>query len=126
MNNFHKKVRVYWNLHKKCWSIQDAKTRRVVDHQPQVLLSNCSFTVSEAGRQRVIATGHKNVHAFVVGTLEWPVAIKTGNILEVRYNPKLMETFQAEGQPIVGAAMVYMGYDKQVLARNVIYKGEPL
>ena len=25
-------VRVYWNLHKGCWSVQDRKTGRVVKH----------------------------------------------------------------------------------------------
>ena len=33
MNN---KVRVYWNLHKKCWSIQDCKSGLVIDHKDKV------------------------------------------------------------------------------------------
>jgi hypothetical protein len=35
----------------------------------RVLLSSAKFVVNEAGRARVLKSGHKNVHAFVVGTL---------------------------------------------------------
>ena len=64
------KVRCYWNLHKACWSVQDAKMRRVIGHASKVLLREVAFTVSEAGRQRVLAEGRKNVHAFACGDLE--------------------------------------------------------
>ena len=42
-------ARVYWNLHKGQWSIQDRRTGLVV------------------GRQRVLLEGKKNVHAFAEG-----------------------------------------------------------
>ena len=61
------KVKVYWNLNKNCWSVQHKG--KVVYHLPKVKLINVSFKVSEAGRQRVIKEGRKNVHAFVVGNL---------------------------------------------------------
>jgi hypothetical protein len=35
----------------------------------RVLLSSAKFVVSEAGRNRVLKSGHKNVHAFVIGKL---------------------------------------------------------
>lgn len=66
------KVAVYWNLHKACWSIQcreGADYGRVIAHAKDVALEGVRFTVSEAGRQRVLATKRKNVHAFVVGVL---------------------------------------------------------
>lgn len=62
-------VRCYWNLHKSCWSVQDAKTRRVIGHADKVLLREARFTVSQAGRQRVLEEGRKNVHAFACGEL---------------------------------------------------------
>ena len=64
------KVRIYWNLHKGMWSVQDAKTRRIIGHAFQILVRDAAFTVSEAGRQRVLRERKKNVHAFVVGELE--------------------------------------------------------
>lgn len=66
------KVFVYFNLHKKCWSIkalEGANKGRVVAHMNQLTIHNATFKVSEAGRQRVIKTKHKNVHAGVVGIL---------------------------------------------------------
>jgi len=75
------KVRIYWNLHKGMWSVQCAKTRKVMGHATQVLVREAAFTVSEAGRQRVLKERKKNVHAFVVGELEaaiWFTHMKTG------------------------------------------------
>lgn len=65
--NPDKPVWVYRNLRDKCYSLmQDG---RVVDRRPWVLLTGCRFRVRKAGRERVLREGHKNVHAFVVGTL---------------------------------------------------------
>lgn len=35
----------------------------------RLLLSNVKFVVRKGGRDRVLRSGHKNVHAFAVGTL---------------------------------------------------------
>lgn len=64
-----RRVRVYWNLHRHCYSIQDASTRLVIDYSDSLVLADVTFKVSEAGRQRVLREGRKNVHAFVVGTV---------------------------------------------------------
>ena len=65
-----RKVRCYWNLHRHMWSVQDYATRRIIGHAYKVLLRDVAFTVSEAGRQRVLRDKRKNVHAFAVGYLE--------------------------------------------------------
>jgi|TARA_Y100000592_G_scaffold84767_1_gene136047 hypothetical protein len=63
--NVEKKVRVYRNLHKNCFSIkQDGLVRCHADH---VTLRDCKFIVSKAGQKRVRDEGRKNVHAFVEG-----------------------------------------------------------
>jgi hypothetical protein len=69
MRNMH--ARVYWNLHKKTWSIQAkvGKSWKVVEHSDHVLLSGAEFKVSEAGRQRVLRDKRKNVHAMATGYL---------------------------------------------------------
>ncbi len=62
-----KKVRVYRNLHKNCFSVkQDGLVRCHTDH---ITLENCHFIVSKAGQKRVRDEGRKNVHAFVEGLL---------------------------------------------------------
>lgn len=64
------KVFVYFNLHRKCFSIKALEGNdkgRVVAHRNKVVLDNVTFKVSEAGRQRVLKEQRKNVHAGVVG-----------------------------------------------------------
>ena len=65
------KVFVYFNLHKKCFSIkalEGAMKGRVVAHRDNVLLFHATFKVSQAGRERVLREKRKNVHAGVCGT----------------------------------------------------------
>lgn len=66
------KVFVYFNLHRKVWSIKALSgpdKGRVVAHAYQVSLRDVTGRVSAAGRARVLAEGRKNVHAGLVGTL---------------------------------------------------------
>ena len=66
------KVRVYYNLHRKLWSIQSytkGKGWRIVGHASELYLQNVTFRVSEAGRKRVLLQKRKNVHAYAIGTL---------------------------------------------------------
>jgi hypothetical protein len=65
------RVFVYFNLHKKCFSIkalEGDRKGRVVAHSVTVVLEGCKLLVSEAGRQRVLREKRKNVHAGVSGT----------------------------------------------------------
>lgn len=85
------RVMVYWNTHKCVWSLMDPRTRRVVEHRQEVHLVNATTKVSEAGRQRVIRTGVKVVHAFVVGdVVDTPHAELPR---QLRYNPAETEGF---------------------------------
>lgn len=62
-----RRVEVYFNLHKKCLSVRHRGL--VIGHAAAVELADVTFAVSEAGRQRVLRDGRKNVHAFIRGTL---------------------------------------------------------
>lgn len=61
------RVEVYFNLHKYVWSVRSAKTGRVILHTDKVHIRNPEFVVRQAGRERVLREGKKNVHAFVRG-----------------------------------------------------------
>lgn len=66
------KVFIYWNLHKHCWSVKalNGENRgRVIMHAMAWKVTDVTFKVSEAGRQRVLREKRKNVHAGVVGHL---------------------------------------------------------
>ena len=63
------KVRVYWNLHKNVWSIQDCKSGLVIDHMNDLVLEDAKFVVRKGGQKRVREQGKKNVHAFAMGLI---------------------------------------------------------
>jgi hypothetical protein len=61
---------VYYNLHRKCWSLkamEGERKGRVVGHAKYVDMTNVVWKVSEAGRQRVLRERKKNVHAGACG-----------------------------------------------------------
>lgn len=89
------KVKVYKNLTKDTWSIQDYKTRKVIGYSENIRLEDAQFVVSEKTRQRVISEGKKYVHAFVVGELvdTWKL---TESYETVRYNPHMFGSFFTE------------------------------
>lgn len=109
---------VYWNLHRNCWSVKDTATGKVTAHADRVVLSDVVFKVSEAGRQRVLRTNQKNVHAGAVGVLE-PVQGATRPRRRVRYNPYLHSTFvDMAGRPISSASLVVMEPDGKVYIKK--------
>ena len=61
------KVRIYWNLHKKVWSVQSCKSGLVIDHKQYLTLEDAKFVVRKGGQKQVREQGKKNVHAFAVG-----------------------------------------------------------
>ena len=108
-----KKVRVYWNLHKKCWSIQDAKSGLVIDHRYDVTLEQAKFVVRKGGQKRVREEGKKNVHAFAAGrySLKNGLAAYDKGARKVTYNPYVNDTFvfAETGEPVTDAYVVTMG-----------------
>ncbi|MGH7174776.1 MAG: hypothetical protein ACREGR_00245 [Minisyncoccia bacterium] len=124
-----KRVFVYFDLHHKCWSLKSLETGRVLNYRPlpgggrekilvrEVGLDGVTFKVSEAGRQRVLDTGVKNIHAGLVGTVV-PVTDKMRKQARkgVKYNPKLYATFvdAATLAPVYEAPFAVM-LDRQVL-----------
>lgn len=86
------KVKVYWNLHKKCYSVQHRG--KVIKHTDAITIHDPEFRVSESGRQRVLMEKRKNVHAFIVGMYSddsIPSSDYEGHL--VTYNPYKYETF---------------------------------
>ena len=76
------KVKVYFNLRKKCFSVQHKGL--VVAHTDKISLKDVVFSVSEAGRQRVLREKRKNVHAYVIGFIDKFQPLKGS---EITYNP---------------------------------------
>lgn len=95
--DLNRPVKIYRNLSSKCYSIQ--QDNLVKAHVHAIVLQDVQWTVSQAGRQRVLRDKQKNVHAFAVGRItrrlisprtEW-----------VHYNPYLDTHFNVvrDGRP---------------------------
>ena len=106
------KVKVYYNLHKKCYSIVSLEKEnygKVIKHENCVPLFDAQFKVSEKGRQRVLREQKKNVHAYVVGT--WVSEFKPNFPIKLAtYNPYKYEKFVdvKTGKPIEYAKEVFI------------------
>lgn len=86
------RVFVYYNLHRKLWSIralEGPKKGLVVARERWVELKHVVPRVSEAGRQRVLRERKKNVHAGLTGTWEPSRGLKGVPVdyRTISYNP---------------------------------------
>ena len=90
-----KPVEVYKNLHRNCWSVRQRGIVRF--HTHAIVLKQCQFKVSEAGRQRVLREKRKNVHAFIKGMVTRKGDRVKGD--KVTYDPYKMSTFRKGGKP---------------------------
>ena len=95
-----RKCFVYWNLHKKCFSIKalDGENKgRVIAHADRIHVESCQFKVSQAGRLRVLKDKCKNVHAGIVGV----VRDAAPDMVGVTYNPYKYDSFVQADRPSV-------------------------
>lgn len=94
-------VRVYWNFHRKLFSVQvkGEKGWRVAGRVRSLRLENVTFHVSQAGRERVLRERKKNVHAKVHGIVcrnSQPYSEE----FFISYNPYYLNGFYAHKKQI--------------------------
>jgi hypothetical protein len=110
------KVFVYFNLHKKVWSVRHKGI--VIAHLTHLTLSNVEYRVSQAGRQRVLTEKKKNVHAGVYGTITSLTDITTIATAKVTYNPYKYSSFvTAKGdylQPVFNSKIAIMAVNNKI------------
>jgi hypothetical protein len=96
---FEGTVQIYYNINlskklkQPLFSIRDAKTKKVIGHDNNIVLENAIFKVSEKGRQRVLRECKKNVHALIQGKLLHTYTTQTTQVNEITYNPYKNSTF---------------------------------
>lgn len=127
LDNYHthlgKKVYVYWNLTKKCWSVRHKG--KVLFHASYLELDDCTLKVSEAGRQRVLLQKKKYVHAGVEGKLaDWWFGDSVQLAADgerIGYNPYKGGTFfeYSSNMPRLKARKVTMRPDREVIATQL-------
>ena len=91
--DMQKRVNVYFNLHKKIWSVR--QSGKVVGHMDRIVLKDVKWRVSPAGNAKVRREKRKNVHAYASGYIcdikDTPNIPNT--ISRITYNPYKHETF---------------------------------
>lgn len=103
-------VQVYQNLNKSCFSVRSKRTGLVIAYADTVTVSNAIFKVSEKGRQRVLRTGVRSVHAYVEGIFLAADRTPPDCVTHVAYyNPFLTEGFMTEvsDTPIIRADIAH-------------------
>jgi hypothetical protein len=114
------RVKVYRNLRgpkgQKTYSLV-GRLGRVVAHVTEIILTDVTFVVRPAGREKVRREGRKNVHAFVVGTYRRSaMGINASESLPIRitYNPykdKMFRDVDDAGRYIVSADACVLNQD---------------
>ncbi len=87
------RVKVYWNLHKNCYSVVSLEKRKrglVVAHVERLNLENAVFKVSQKGRERVLREKRKNVHAYIEGFITNKIPLISE---QISYNPYRLPFF---------------------------------
>ena len=127
------RIRAYYNLHRKCFSVQDYQTGLVSEHTYQLFVTNAMFVVRKSGNERVKQEGKKNVHAFVNGirTKYRQGIMPDFASHKVRYDPYTMDYFhyerivngQSEWLPIdrhwIGNVYLYMNKCKPIIYADI-------
>jgi hypothetical protein len=115
--NLNKPIKVYRNLHKQCWSVQ--QDGLVKAHTNSIKLFDCEFIVNQAGREKVIKERRKNVHAFIKGYISelFNTILDEHFGTEVTYNPYKNEFFykKESGESIRSADAVLLD-DRKVFS----------
>ena len=88
----NKKIEVYFNLHKKTWSVR--QSGKVIGHTDYIQVKDPQFVVSQKGNERVRREKKKNVHAFVRGYVESRLPVFPSKMRFVTYNPYKNSSFE--------------------------------
>lgn len=101
------RVQVYFNLHKKVWSVRHKG--KVIAHGERLALRDCVCKVNEKARLRVIELKRREVHAWIEGELcEMPVTREGFEAFS--YNPYKAAGFvAAEGIFWTAEAVLFEG-----------------
>lgn len=113
---------IYYNLHKHVFSVKSCKTQLVEHHSDTVIMTNCEFKVSQAGRNRVLKEKRKNVHAGVKGNVKSLElnGFDLDNFTEITYNPYKYDSFvvKSNEEPVTEAKLVIL-HKKRVFALGI-------
>lgn len=112
--DYSKKVFVYKNLHKDCWSVK--QNGLVKAHTDKINLWDCAFQVNAKGRQKVLDEQRKNVHAGIKGYIDELDLDLGDGAVEVTYNPYKYDSFvdKATEAPVYSMEVAKLTHNKVI------------
>lgn len=136
MINYDRRVNVYFNLHKRLFSVTQGGI--VQFHSDAITIMDARFLVGKAGQAKVRATGRKNVHAKVSGyiaadqtdttALIIPLMLDAGDWRKAYYNPYETDTFidYADRIPLNKADVVRLEMANAVGRPSIMYANQEI
>jgi len=130
MIDYNRRVNVYFNLHKRLFSVTQGGIVQM--HSSAIMILDARFLVGKAGQAKVRATGRKNVHAKVSGFMaDFQLAALAGDRImyskdgwrKAYYNPYSTDTFvdYADRIPLHNADAVMLTMDS---VPSIMYANE--
>ena len=122
-----RKVFIYKNLHKDCWSVkQDGLVKM---HTHDLSLFDCSFRVNAKGREKVLEERRKNVHAGISGyiDLDWNeenVSREGQKTQLAMYNPYKYKSFvrvDDDSKPVFWSSTARLVTSKSTGEKDKVY-----
>ena len=122
-----RKVFIYKNLHKNCWSLkQDGLVKA---HTHDVSLFDCSFRVNQKGREKVLEEKRKNVHAGISGYIDLPwdkedISREGSTAKLAMYNPYKYKSFvraDNDTKPVFWSSSARLETAKKVGDKDKVY-----
>lgn len=89
-------ILIAFHLYKRCFSIRNVSSRKVIGYTDRIVVRNARFPVSVSGRLRVLREKRKNVHAYVQGCFEQrlqQIDYHPEQLREAYYNPYVVSAF---------------------------------
>ena len=110
------RVEVYFNLHKKTFSVRSARSGRILLHTDEVHIENPEFVVHQSGRNRVLSEGRKNVHAFVRGDATFFRYTNRPTLDTLTYNPYKYVSFvdKKTEEPVYKASRAWLSVTDKI------------
>lgn len=82
-------VDVYWNIHRRVYSVRSRRSGRIIEHMQALTLQGpIRLVVNPGGLAAVLASGRKNVHAFLRSDSYRPGASCADGLRGLTYNPR--------------------------------------
>ena len=123
MIDTNRRVYVYFNLHKKIWSVRQGNL--IVLHTNRIALRDVRFLVGQKGRLKVLETKTKNVHAGVSGYVVDRLPNVPETAFDVTYNPYKYDTFVSKDEnlmPVYHADYAFLQCGKNWRNVEAIYE----